>query len=206
MDKKVLVVDLDGTLYNCNTFHEFLKYVLSYYFKDFRLLKFKILLFFIKLRLFRIISHSRLKYQVLKLIKNDDINVKDFISKLSKYKNVIEEVSDSSFNVKILATAAPNCYANEIAKVEGFDVCFATGYPESGYYEEFENLGEQKKNVVFKYLETNNFSDLDVFITDHIDDAPLMEMATKNILINPDTNVLRWLKKNLINFEVRKTR
>jgi len=32
MDKKVLVVDLDGTLYNTNTFHEFLFFLVKYFF------------------------------------------------------------------------------------------------------------------------------------------------------------------------------
>ncbi|WP_299114891.1 HAD family hydrolase [uncultured Winogradskyella sp.] len=206
MDKKVLVVDLDGTLYNTNTFHEFLKYLLSYYFNDFRMFKFNILLFFIKLRLFRMISHSRLKYKVLGLIKNEDIDYQDFVSKLLKHKNKIEEVADSSFDVKILATAAPSCYANWIAKAEGFDVCLATDFPEYGFTTDYENLSERKKENLLGYFEKNNFESVDVFITDHMDDAPIIKIAKKNIIINPNHKLSNWLKENLINFEVRKTK
>ncbi|GGI58133.1 haloacid dehalogenase-like hydrolase [Winogradskyella haliclonae] len=206
MDKKVLVVDLDGTLYNANTFHEFLKYLLSYYFNDFRMFKFNILLFFIKLRLFRIISHSRLKYKALKLIKNEDIDYQDFISKLSKHKNKIEEVTDASFDVKILASAAPSCYANLIAKTEGFDTCLATDFPEYGFSSDFENLSERKKENLLSYFEKNNLKSVDVFITDHVDDAPIIKIAKKTVIINPNTKFSNWLKENLINFEVRKTK
>ena len=206
MDKRVLVVDLDGTLYDVNTFHEFLKYLLRYYFNDFRMFKFNILLFFIKLRLFRMISHSRLKYKVLELIKNEDIDYQDFILKLSKHKNEIEEIADSSFDVKILATAAPSCYAKYIAKTEGFDECLATDFPEDGFSTDFENLRERKKENLLDYFKKNNLKSVDVFITDHIDDLPIIKIAKKNIIINPNQKFSNWLKENLINFEVRKTK
>ncbi|RZN82181.1 MAG: hypothetical protein EVB11_09325 [Winogradskyella sp.] len=206
MDKKVLVVDLDGTLYNSNTFHEFLKYLLSYYLNDFRMFRFNTLLFFIKLRMVRLVSHARLKYLTLRMIENEDIDFQNFISKLSKYKNELEEMSDSSFDVKILATAAPSCYADWIAKTEGFDVCLATDFPEHGFSADFENLRERKKENLLSYFEKNNLKSVDVFITDHIDDAPIIKMAKKNIIVNPNAKFSNWLKENLINFEVRKTK
>ena len=204
MDKKVLVVDLDGTLYSKNTFHEFLKYLLGYYFKDFRIFKFKLLLVFIKLRIFRFVSHARLKYWVLGLIKNEDIDYLDFISKLAKHKNELEEISDSSFDIKILATAAPSCYAEYIAKAEGFDVCLATNFPKNGFSSDFENLRERKKENLLHYFKKNNLKSVDVFITDHMDDAPIIKIATKTVIINPNTKFYNWLKENLINFEAQK--
>ncbi|MDA8874625.1 HAD family hydrolase [uncultured Winogradskyella sp.] len=205
MGKKVLVVDLDGTLYSKNTFHEFLKYLLGYYLKDFRIFKFKFLLVFIKLRILRFISHAKLKYWVLDLIKNEDINYLDFISKLAKHKNELEEISDTSFDIKILATAAPSCYATHIAKTQGFDVCLATNIPKSGFSPGFENIREQKKENLINYFKKRNLKSVDVFITDHMDDAPIIKIATKSVIINPNTKFYNWLKENLINFEARKT-
>ncbi|SHH34695.1 haloacid dehalogenase-like hydrolase [Winogradskyella jejuensis] len=204
MNKKVLVVDLDGTLYNTNTFHEFLKFLLSFYFNDFRLFKLKYLIVLMKLRFLRLISHARLKYEVLKLIRNEAVDFEAFVSELSEYRNEFEEVSDASFDIKILATAAPSCYAELIAKHSGFDVCLATDFPENGFSPDFENLREQKKNNLLKYLESKAVTSVDVFITDHIDDASITQLATKNIIINPDVKFSNWLKENLVNFETRK--
>jgi phosphoserine phosphatase len=143
---------------------------------------------------------------ILGLIKNEDIDYTDFISKLSKHKNELKEISDASFDIKILATAAPSCYAIHIAKAEGFDVCIATDIPENGFTPDFENLRDRKKENLLNYFKKNNLKSVDVFITDHIDDVPIIKIAKKNIIINPNTKFSNWLKENLINFEVRKTK
>lgn len=204
MNRKVLVVDLDGTLYQCNTFHELLKYLLCLYFKDFKGLKLSLLMVLIKLRLLRIISHAKLKYHVLRLVKNDKIDFEPFIAQLSKFKNEIEEVSNNTFDIKILATAAPCYYAELIAKKNGFDTCLATQLPQNGYSSDFENLREQKKNSLIEYLKSCSLESIDVFITDHIDDASIIKMAKKNIIINPDVKFSNWLNENLVNFETRR--
>jgi hypothetical protein len=38
-----------------------------------------------------------------------------------------------------------------------------------------------------------------------MDDAPIIKIATKSVIINPNTKFSNWLKENLINFEARKT-
>ena len=132
-------------------------------------------------------------------------NISASLESLYLYSVVeFEEVSDSSFDIKILATAAPSCYAALIAKDFEFDVCLATDFPENGFSPDFENLREQKKKNLLKYLESKAITSVDVFITDHIDDASITQLATKNIIINPDIKFSNWLKENLVNFEVRK--
>ncbi|RZN80622.1 MAG: hypothetical protein EVB12_04160, partial [Winogradskyella sp.] len=143
MTKKVLVVDLDGTLYDRNTFHEFLFFLVKYFFIRVAIFRFLPLIIVIMQRLFNLISHAKMKYRVLLIIRNLDIDYTDFISKLSKHKNELKEISDTSFDIKILATAAPSCYATHIAKTEGFDVCLATDIPENGFTSDFENLRDR---------------------------------------------------------------
>ncbi|ARV09029.1 hypothetical protein BTO05_05030 [Winogradskyella sp. PC-19] len=206
MTKKVLVVDLDGTLYDRNTFHEFLFFLVKYFFIRVAIFRFLPLIIVIMQRLFNLISHAKMKYRVLLIIRNLDIDYTDFISKLSKHKNELKEISDTSFDIKILATAAPSCYATHIAKTEGFDVCLATDIPENGFTSDFENLRDRKKENLLDYFKKNNLKSVDVFITDHIDDVPIIKIAKKNIIINPNTKFSNWLKENLINFEVRKTK
>ncbi len=203
MHKKVLVVDLDGTLYKCNTFHKFLLFLLQYFLKMRALFKLLKLLVIVAQRLFRLISHSKLKYKVLLLLQNVQIDLSPFISQLSNYKNEIEELMDTEFDIKILATAAPRFYAESIAEAEGFDVCLATKLPKDGYNKQFENLGEQKKHTLLEYLSANNLKSINVFITDHIDDAPVARIAKHNIIYNPSKAFMEWLEKNDVNFEVR---
>ncbi len=203
MDKKVLVVDLDGALYNTNTFHRFLKYLLNYYFKHFKLLKFKYLVVLLKLRFLRFISHARLKFEVLKMIENDEIDYQAFVSILSNYKNVIPEIIEADYSIKVLATAAPKYYADLIANENGFEFCLATELPKNGFNPEFENIKIQKRHSIQDFLENKGLSKVDLFITDHIDDLPTIEISEKTIIINPTAEFSNILKKNLINFEVR---
>lgn len=204
MNKKVLVVDLDGTLYNRNTFHEFLFFLVKYFFIRGAIFQLLSLIIVIMQRLFWLISHAKMKYRVLLIIRNLKIDYTNFISKLEKHKNQLIEVSDSSFDIKILATAAPSCYAKIISKSHGFDHCLATDFPKNGFHPKFENLGDEKKKNLQNYIESHGIKTIDVFITDHIDDAPIVKLATKSVIISPNPEFLSWLNKNLINFEVRK--
>ena len=80
----------------------------------------------------------------------------------------------------------------------------ATNIPKSGFSPDFENLREQKKKNLINYFKKSNLKSVDVFITDHMDDAPIIKIATKSVIINPNTKFSNWLKENLINFEARK--
>ena len=74
----------------------------------------------------------------------------------TNYKVDIKELSNPSFDIKILATAAPSCYAELIAKHLRFDVCLATDFSENGFSPDFENLQEQKKKNLLKVLSSTS--------------------------------------------------
>jgi len=201
LKRKVLVVDLDGTLFKINTFHYFIKYlffkcVLSY---NFRLL-FQL---FVALssRLFR--THAEMKYQVLKLLKHrTDIDYLDFLNTIYIKKRELTILKDETFDIKILATAAPSCYAKIIAKKEQFDVCLGTDFPDSNFNSTFENSRKVKKENVMHYLKGKNLNEIDALVTDHIDDLDLMKLAKRTIIIAPSKNLLNQLKQFSISFEV----
>lgn len=201
MKKRVLVVDLDGTLFKINTFHYFIKYLLGYFVKTFKIaLLFKLCLLVLS-RLFS--THAKMKYNILMLLKNrNDIDYKVFVSSISKKKNPIPVVYNSDFNLKILATAAPSCYADIIAKNEGFNVCFGTNFPSTKFNSAFENSKNNKKENVLKYLKNRNINKIDTLVTDHIDDLPLMKLASNIIIVRPNKDLLNKLKLNSISFEV----
>lgn len=201
MKRKVLVVDLDGTLFKINTFHYFIKYlcvkcVLSL---NFRLL-YRLLLA-LSSRLFR--SHAEMKYQVLKLLQHrTDIDYLDFLNSIYSKKRELNILNDETFHIKILATAAPTCYANIIAKKEHFDICLGTDFLDSNFNSTFENSKKTKKENVINFLKDKNLNEIDTLVTDHIDDLPLMKLAKRTIIINPSENLLNQLKQFSISFEV----
>lgn len=201
MKRKVLVVDLDGTLFKINTFHYFIKYL---FFKC--ILSFKFWLLFqlflaLSSRLFR--THAEMKYQVLKLIQHrTDIDYLDFLNTIYIKKRDLTILKDESFDIKILATAAPTCYANIIAEKEQFQVCLGTDFPDSNFNSTFENSKKVKKENVMNYLKGKNVNEIDALVTDHIDDLALMKLAKRTIIIAPSKNLLNQLKQFSISFEV----
>ena len=52
------------------------------------------------------------------------------------------------------------------------------------------------------YLKSENINEIDTLVTDHIDDLPLIKMAKKNIIVNPNQKLIIALKQNSISFEV----
>ena len=202
-NKKVIVVDLDGTLYSINTFHFFIKYLVRFSIKTFNVILLFNLVKAMFLRLFGFINHSKMKYIILKAIKgNNKINYEAFVSSLSNYKNHLKVIEDTTFDIKILATAAPNCYSKIIALNEGFDVCLATNTPEKNYKSDFENVREVKKQAVTTYLKTLGSKHIDTVITDHFDDLPLIKIAQHVILVNPNKETKNILKQNQIFFNI----
>ncbi|AUP78214.1 hypothetical protein C1H87_05570 [Flavivirga eckloniae] len=143
-----------------------------------------------------------MKYKILRLLKNrNDIDYNAFVNSISPKKRFIPQLQDPIFDIKILATAAPSCYANIIAKNEGL-VCLGTDIKNTKFNQAFENSKTNKKENVLKYLENQGVHKVDTFITDHIDDLPLIKIAANNILVNPNVELQEELKQNSISFEV----
>jgi hypothetical protein len=152
-------------------------------------------------RILKIITHAKMKYSILKAISaKTDINYNLFVNKISLKKREIALLNDKSFNVKILATAAPLCYASKIAENEGFHICLGTNFPVARFNNEFENIKEIKKNSVVNYLAKKGVFEIDTFITDHSDDLPLMKIARQNAIVAPSNELKALLKKNQISF------
>ncbi|MEZ4856689.1 MAG: hypothetical protein R2812_09475 [Gelidibacter sp.] len=202
MKKKVLVVDLDGTLFKINTFHHFIKYLIIHCIKNFNIVLLLKILFAMVFRLLKITTHAQMKYAILKAISNNkNIDCQKFVNRISIKKRHLSILNDTSFDIKILATAAPSCYATIIAKNENFDVCLGTNFTDSAFDETFENSKEIKKNNIVNYLKNKEITQIDTLVTDHIDDLPIMKLATHNIIVSPNDNLTNKLKQNAIAFE-----
>ena len=203
VNKKVLVIDLDGTLYRINTFHFFIRYLLNFSLKKLHLKLLSTLLKTIFLRLLKIVNHSKMKFLILKAIKGyDEIDMEGFVFSLKEYRNQLQIIEDATFGIKILATAAPDCYAKIIALNEGFDVCLATNTPVGNYRNDFENVRNVKKQGVVHYLNSIEVNHLDTMVTDHYDDLPLMKISKQVVLVNPSKETKDILKRNQIFFNI----
>ena len=205
MRKKVLVVDLDGTLYATNTFHQFMSYLLKSSVKNLDPIFCFQIVFFSFLRAIKIISHSRLKFYILKKVTTRFyIDYLEFVDSIDKYKRVITLQYNKDFDVKILATAAPYCYSNVIANKLNFDACIATDFSIPKFSIEFENARENKKKNVVDFLKKEGLVTVDLFITDHIDDLPLIKISKMNVIINPNFEFEKALQSLNIQYEVAK--
>lgn len=202
MKKRVIVVDLDGTLYTINTFHYFIKFLIGYSLKNFNMILLLKIVWAAMARLFRMTTHAQMKYDILQSIATiGDIEYSKFVEQISSKKRNIAILKDLHFDTKILATAAPSCYADIIAKKEMFDVSLATEFIAAGFYKEFENIREVKKESVLNYLHSNGLSEIDILVTDHIDDLPLMKLAKRNILVSPSIEFKSQLEQHQIDYE-----
>lgn len=202
LNKKVLVVDLDGTLYSINTFHYFIWFIILHNIRIFRILSVIKISINILFRIFKISSHSKMKYDILKRIANDtQIDYTKFVNTIDKFKKDLK-VDKKQFDLTILATAAPYCYANIIANNENFDLCIATNFKDSIFNDEFENSKEIKRNNVMNALLKNEIHKIDTLITDHIDDLPLMKLSKKNRIVSPNRELEAQLKQHRISYEI----
>lgn len=198
MPKKIIVVDLDGTLLSTNTFHKWIIFLFrkSLYINPFHSIQ---ILFILAQRLLKQITHKEMKYKILKISQKENYTyyIASFIESLNKYLNqdVLSHVQEEN-SLTILATAAPALYANAIASKYNIDYCSATPSIFSNIW--YENIKEKKKENLQELLDHLNLKDIAIVISDHHDDLWIMEMATRVILVNPSEKTKNILQKTNI--------
>lgn len=192
--KKIVVVDLDGTLLDGNSLHQ---YFLSAFKHSNFLIKLKIgwILF---LRKIRFISHKYMKFTLIRSIAPNDRIQKDFVfhTKNKIRKEVLIKLDEFRSNGAevLLATAAPDFYVPWI-----WDGKFVATTTVNNYQKECR--GKEKLRAVKEFM--GHDSILEAVITDHSDDLPLlMEGAKYNILVNPDKKTLDIIKHKNIAYKI----
>jgi phosphoserine phosphatase len=141
-----------------------------------------------------------LKHNILREIRDTSFfNYSDFVSKINSKKRILP-IGKEGFDITILATAAPSCYAEIIANNEGYDICLGTNFSTNSYNQNFENIKENKRDAVMQYLSEFNIEKIDVFVTDHIDDLPLMKQSINNIIVNPSKYLIQELERSKVSF------
>lgn len=188
------VVDLDGTYLSCNTLRLYIIMGLRHSVRRFRLIPALAAATMIVLRKFRLVSHSAMKFTCLRLLPFDSDFMKQFAADAKKHLNsdvsaVLESRRRAGHRV-LLATAAADCYVQSLW--DGDFVASAT----NNNPEHIECRGEEKLRRVIEYADKNDCL-LDTVITDHLDDAALIEYNRDgvNILVRPSKKTLRFFRK-----------
>lgn len=187
--KQAVVVDLDGTLLKTNTFSDYIAYSFSQAVREGQAgLAFRLLWLSLKRKL-RLIPHAELKQGVLSASSAFmEPRLDDFVRRELKYLNTelltyLQSLADVSL---VLATSAPESYSSLISNQSGFEICLATATDEP------ENRGEEKARRVADWLQHQHLT-LQLVVTDHFDDRPLLELCDRRLLVNPSRKTLQRL-------------
>lgn len=189
---RVLFVDLDGTLTLENTFHVFIRAIGRHTGRrGVRLLGQFVLRRFLSRRrgggLDRRIASkatlvqgfSRLPTALQQAVVDETVSLAmDAIS--PAVSEVIQEWR-SAGAVIVLATAAPECYAREIARRAGLDDTICSRVDDAAWV---ENVGATKAAACERWLQQQSpaLSHVVGVVTDHTDDVPLLRMAAQSYI------------------------
>lgn len=208
--KKGIVVDLDGTLLQTNTFKDYIIFVIKEGVHHFKLHIAILLFFWVLCRKLRLITHETMKYQVLRVSLSfmTESRLRSFVSQIETKQNMKVVKLCQRFQQEgyymLLSTAAPENYVQFLYSDFLFDYYCASPLPTKKGTQWRENVREQKKNNTLEILHKENVS-LEIMITDHYDDLPLLEEQKKrNILVSPSTKTIEKLSQLKINYDIIK--
>lgn len=202
--RKALAIDLDGTLLSTNTFRDYLSYCGSAALHNFQFGICFSILWWVTLRKLRFVSHSHMKQALLDrtaAFMTQKSRLDHFVEKEMTYLNVqVQQIMEPYRNrghLLVLATAAPAFYAHPIAEFLNLDLCCGTLLPSEvviGRWQ--ENVGQQKVDALKRLLQVHK-AELDVVITDHSDDLPLLNFNTtgRNIVVGANPRALAAIQK-----------
>lgn len=200
--KECIVVDLDNTLIKGNSTVILTTFLMKKYFKYFSFRKIYRLVKTIIRRKLKLISHSNLKYFVIKEAQEtfSQRDIDNFVNLLvKKINDDVVDIIAADFNDEdqvLISTAAADFFMSEFilkSEIKNMDYCATTFCNDKNYY--IENKGENKLKSLNNYLESHNLH-LKTFITDHADDLPILKYnkVGVNYLINPTYKTIKIIK------------
>ncbi len=185
----MIAVDLDGTLVTRNTFRIFAGFLRRRILKRRRIADLARFGLWGAARRFNMVSHRRLKWELMKIADNtltpeDYDNLAD---EIMQYLNprVTDYVTGKPW---VLATAASAEYVMPLARRLDCLYVIATERPVSRRFRDYaETRGAEKLRRV---QAVTGIAGIDVAISDHPDDLPLLSAARTPVLVNPTAATL----------------
>lgn len=208
MIPKAIVIDLDGTLININSFKSYIIYILKETIKSINIHLFSYTIFWVLLRKCRCISHEKMKFHILQITNKFMTQHRlQHFTLMYLLPNINNEVHTfcKQYQAKgyyiYLSTAAPENYVKELFPYLNFDGYCASPMPQKKEKNWKENIRKQKYINTCLLLKKTN-TQLAIMITDHYDDLPLLEIPKeKNILVNPNNKTISILHSHHIDFQ-----
>lgn len=206
-----LVIDLDGTLLQTNTFRDYLSFCGK---SALHLLRFDLVFyisFWVLMRKIRAVSHSAMKRRLMQRTyrfmlgkgRLDAFVEAELLLVNTQVKEELERHRNRG-HLLVLATAAPAFYAKPIADNLRLDATLATLLPSDVVIGEWhENVGEMKAATLQSFLHQHH-TDIDAIITDHADDLPILKLHPEgpNWLVTPSPQTEAILKKENITYTI----
>jgi phosphoserine phosphatase len=185
--KTAVVIDLDGTLIDCNSFNLYVATMMWRY---------PAIFFHALMRKLRLISHAEAKRRIMHVGVNQSLYQK-FFNRLQAHVRVGLLQRFSEHSVIILASAAPSRYVADIAEKLNITLYCAT--PLDGP----ENRGQQKLDAVNQILCDNGLQ-LSAVVTDHYDDLPLLKanVNSTNFLVAPSATSVSVIRQSNVQFTI----
>lgn len=197
---RTVIVDLDGTHYRGNTLHDYLRCALKVRLRHLDPRAASILLQYL-LRGLRLISHAKFKEKALRAAVSNEA-LEDFAARATgKINLALKDLLDNerrAGSLVILASAAPEFYIPLLWDGEFTGSQFS---PETGLE---ECRGERKLEKVNELLKNKGASGIDLAISDHLDDLPLMRAARERILVSPGRRTVEAMRSEGLDFTLFK--
>ena len=202
-----VVVDLDGTLLQGNSFRMFIRFLVGHLKERGAYTSLAKVIGLLAARKAGVISHVAMKYPIHRLGTQtmSDIDLTEFASQLAGALNqrLVRELSRlrSEGARIVLATAAPALYIPYLFRHLNFDEWIAT--PLSGEYDGYvETRGETKRRLVCALAGEKGWN-VEAVVTDHDDDLPsLLLPFVRRILVNPTSTLKDALDTAGLDYEV----
>lgn len=187
---KLLVVDLDGTLFRGNTLNLWVRTAFLRLVRTGHAAGAVAVGLWVILRKLRIVSHRRMKHALMRLTSSvgTPAVVEEFSAAVARgfsqeVMSLVEEHLSDNGKV-VLATAAPDLYAAAVARKAGISLWVAT--PMTRRHDDYaECRGEAKLRAVLALTGPWSAYEEVTVVTDHADDTPLLRAnaSGRNILV-----------------------
>lgn len=189
----IVIFDFDGTLYDGNSFHDFMIFIAMRFLKTLKLKAIMLLLYYVLLRFVKKFNHIEMKVKIISLSKKyiTENELQEFTEIMQKRLNPkIMTRLDSLVKSKtvIVSSAAPCVYLKQLKRIDHVDIIHCSDSVEGIW---LENKSKHKLKRIESLFPNLTIEEL---YTDHHDDLDLAWKSEKVYLVTPSKETVRLFK------------
>ncbi len=197
--RRLTVIDLDGTLIRGNSLRVFMELGLWQMLRRGRLWRLVKAGVLVLLRVLGVVSHRRLKWGFCRLVDGDEEFYGAFVGRMRSMvregiMGLAGEAEADGGRAVLLATAAFDVYVSRFWQGAYVATVF------EGNKGRVECRGEEKLRRVSEYARRHGMV-IDLVVSDHSDDLPLMMAARRVLLVSPSRGTVSAVRAAGVSFE-----